>query len=163
MVAYADKQEDWKPMTENEDVLGPAPISAKDLRMRMAEKELEDAKKAMAKRKRMEQEQEEFRHYFMTSDVTDQERQRIRSKAQRLAENGQTEMCIGTFPSDFCTDGGRAINNNLPDWPSTLTGRAAKAYELWEKNAKPLGYKFEARVLNYPKGIIGDIGLYVKW
>jgi len=150
-------------MTENKDDFGAAPISATDLRKRMADRELEDAKKAMAKRKQMEAEQDEFRRYFMSSDVTEQDRQRIRQRAMRLAEQGQTEICILSFPSDFCSDGGRAINVDLQDWPSTLTGRAAKLFELWEQNAKPMGYRLEARVLNYPKGIIGDIGLYVTW
>ncbi len=150
-------------MTGKMEAFGAAPISAKDLRMRMAERDLEDAKKAMAKRKQMEAEQEEFRLYFMSSDVTEQDRERIRRRAMRLADQGQTEICVLSFPSDFCSDGGRAINNNLPEWPGTLAGRAAKLYALWEQNAKPLGYKLEARVLNYPKGIIGDIGLYVMW
>ena len=150
-------------MAEKSEAFGAAPISASDLRRRMADRELEDAKKAMAKRKQMEDEQEEFRRYFMSSEVTEQDRQRIRQKAMRLADQGQTEICILSFPSDFCSDGGRAINNHLPDWPDTLTGRAAKLFQLWEQNAKPMGYRLEARVLNYPKGIIGDIGLYVMW
>jgi hypothetical protein len=150
-------------MTDKKEAFGPTPISASDLRMRMAEREMEDSEKAMAKRKEMEAEQEEFRKYFMSSEVTDNDRQRIRQRALQLAEQGQTEICILSFPSDFCSDGGRAINNNLPDWTNTLTGRAEKLYALWEQNAKPMGYKLEARVLNYPNGIIGDIGLYVTW
>ena len=35
-------------MSDNNKAFGPAPISASDLRMRMAEKELANAKKAMA-------------------------------------------------------------------------------------------------------------------
>jgi hypothetical protein len=70
---------------------------------------------------------------------------------------------ILSFPSEFCADGGRAINNNESDWPTSLTGRAKQVFDLWEQNAKPLGFKLEARVLNYPKGIIGDIGLFVLW
>ena len=44
-----------------------------------------------------------------------------------------------------------------------MTGRARKLFEIWETNAKPLGYKLEARILNYPGGKIGDVGLFVKW
>ena len=150
-------------MVEKQEAFAAAPVTASELRLRMAERELADAKKAMQKRKQIEAEHEEFRNYFMNSDVTDDDRRRIRQKAMRLAEQGQTEMCVLSFPSDFCSDGGRAINNSHSDWPSTLTGRAAKLFAVWEKNAKPLGYRLEARVLNYPKGIIGDIGLYVLW
>jgi hypothetical protein len=141
----------------------PQSISAKELRARMAEKELEQAKKAIARRDHVEKEAAEFKDYFMRSEVTDDDRRRVRERVARLAEQGQTEMCVLSFPSDFCSDGGRAINNFEPDWHKTLTGRAAKIFALWEQNAKPLGYKLEARVLNYPKGIIGDIGLYVRW
>ena len=150
-------------MTTEKDPAGSPPMSAKELRSRMAEKELEQANKAMAQREQAEKEAAEFKDYFMGSEVTDDDRRRIREKAARLAEQGQTEICVLTFPSDFCSDSGRAINNFEPDWQKTLTGRAAKIFELWEQNAKPLGYKLEARVLNYPQGIIGDIGLYVRW
>lgn len=150
-------------MANEKDKVGPPPMSAKELRTRMAEKELEKANKAMAGREQAEKEAAEFKDYFMNSEVTDDDRRRIREKAARLAEQGQTEICVLTFPSDFCSDGGRAINNFDPDWPKSLTGRAAQMHALWEQNAKPLGYRLEARVLNYPKGIIGDIGLYVSW
>ncbi len=150
-------------MANQKNDVGSSPISAKELRARMAEKELEQASKAMEGHKQAEKEALEFKDYFMTSEVTDDDRRRLREKAGRLAEQGQTEICVLTFPSDFCNDGGRAINNFEPDWPKSLSGRAEKLYTLWEQNAKPLGYKLEARVLNYPKGIIGDIGLYVRW
>ena len=150
-------------MTDKKETLGAAPISAKELRARMADKELEQANKAMSKREQLDKEQEEVKDYFMNSEVSDDDRRRLREKVARLAEQGHTEMCVLTFSSDFCGDGGRAINTFQPDWPTTLTGRAAKFFALWEQNAKPLGYKLEARVLNYPKGIIGDIGLFVSW
>lgn len=150
-------------MANQKDDVGASPMSAKELRARMAEKELEQAGKAMERHKQAEKEASEFKDYFMNSEVTDDDRRRLREKAARLAEQGQTEICVLTFPSDFCNDGGRAINNFEPEWPQSLTGRAQKLYALWEQNAKPLGYRLEARVLNYPKGIIGDIGLFVRW
>jgi hypothetical protein len=77
----------------------------------MAEKELEQANKSMAKREQLDKEQEEVKDYFMNSEVSDDDRRRLREKVARLAEQGQTEMCVLTFSSDFCGDGGRAINN----------------------------------------------------
>ena len=150
-------------MTNQNESTGSTPKTAKEIRSLMAEKELEEAKKVQQKQARAEKEAAEFKDYFMSSEVTDDDRQRIRAKIERLAGQGQTEMCVLTFPSDFCSDGGRAVNNALPDWESTLTGRAAKIYKLWEQVGKPLGFSLEARVLNYPKGIIGEIGLFVKW
>ena len=115
--------------TEDKSGLPPT-MSAKELRARMAEKELEQASKALASREQAEKEAAEFKDYFMRGEVTDEDRRRFREKAARLAEQGQTEICVVTFPSDFCSDGGRAINNFEPDWHKTLTGRAAKAYSL---------------------------------
>ncbi len=123
----------------------------------------EEPKRVKEKHARAEKEAAEFKDYFMSSEVTEDDRPRIEAKIKRLAGQGRTEMCVLTFPSDFCSDGGRSVNNFDPDWKGTLTGRAAKTYNLWEQVGKPLGFKLEARVLNYPKGIIGDIGLFVRW
>ena len=149
-------------MSEREETIGH-PITAQELRLRMAEKELEEARKALENEKKLGAVEAELHDFFMNSEVSDRDRQRIRDRVLRLAEQGHTELCVLTFPADFCSDGGRAINNFESDWPESLTGRAAKLYDLWEANAKNLGYRLEARVLNYPKGIIGDIGLYVLW
>lgn len=139
------------------------PLSAEDLRKRMAERELEEAKKAIEKQKKAQSEEAEFKDFFMRGEITDEERERFRNRVLALAERGETEACVMTFPSSFCSDGGRAINNFEADWHKTLIGRAATAFELWDRNAKPLGYKLQARVLSYPNGIIGDIGLYITW
>jgi hypothetical protein len=45
----------------------------------------------------------------------------------------------------------------------SLTGFAKAFYDAYEDLAKPQGYKIIAKVLNYPNGMIGDIGLYVSW
>ena len=139
------------------------PISAHQLRLRMAEKELEEARKALENQKKLDSAEAEVREYFLNSEVTDRDRKRIRDKVLRLADQGHTELCVLTFPASFCSDGGRAINNFEADWYKSLTGRAAKLYGLWESNAKPLEFKLEARILNYPNGMIGDIGLFVLW
>ncbi len=138
-------------------------IPAAELRKRMAEKQAEKAAQAAGRSKVLEEEEEQFRRFFMTSEVTEEDIGRIRETVYRLAERGETSFMIAKFPSDFCADGGRAINNNEPDWPKTLTGRAEQMYDRWRTNAKPLGYKLKAEVLNYPQGIIGEIGLFVEW
>jgi len=138
-------------------------VSAHDLRQHMAEIESQKAMEAMAKAKARAAEKEEFKNYFLKTDVTDNDRARIRQMALRMAERGETECMVIQFPAEFCTDGGRRVNNDDPDWPHSLTGRAQKLFEIWEKNARPLGYKVEARILNYPGGKIGDVGLFLKW
>jgi len=139
------------------------PVSAKDLRKHMAEVESRKASEALAKAKARTEEEEEFKKKFLKADVTENDRNRIRQRVLGAAERGDSEFMVIQFPAAFCTDGGRRINNDLSDWPDSLTGQARKLFEIWEANAKPLGYRLEARILNYPGGKIGDVGLYVKW
>jgi hypothetical protein len=51
----------------------------------------------------------------------------------------------------------------LPDWPDSLEGFAKKAYEFYQKELRPLGYKLHAQVIDFPGGMPGEIGLFLKW
>jgi hypothetical protein len=71
---------------------------------------------------------------------------------------------VYSFPSDLCTDSGRAINNNdNPHWPETLQGKAKEFYDRYQEFGKPGGYKLKAMVINFPGGIPGDIGFLLNW
>jgi hypothetical protein len=37
------------------------------------------------------------------------------------------------------------------------------AYEAWRDHLRPLGFGLQARVLDYPGGMPGDIGLFLTW
>lgn len=148
--------------SKDDDTIAPL-SSAEELRAKMAQKQAEEAEKKLQQKRKHEEELNELKTYFMTSKITDEERQQFREKVYRLADQGQSELMVFSFPSEFCSDGGRAINNKEPDWPESLAGRAKQAFDLWEQNSKHLGFKLEARVLNYPGGVIGDIGLFVSW
>jgi hypothetical protein len=50
-----------------------------------------------------------------------------------------------------------------PRWPGTLRGEAAEIYLRWERDLKPHGFHLTARVLDFPGGIPGDIGLFLVW
>ena len=67
------------------------------------------------------------------------------------------------FSSEYCTDGGRAINNLEPDWPQSLTGFAKRAYEFWQKELQPKGYKLRAQIMDFPGGMPGDVGIFFRW
>ena len=83
--------------------------------------------------------------------------------ARQAAENGQKEFMLLRFPSQLCSDEGRAINAVEPNWASTLRGEAAEIYLRWERDLKPRGFRLSARVLDFPGGIPGDIGLFLAW
>ncbi len=67
------------------------------------------------------------------------------------------------FSSKLCTDSGRAINNNDPNWPATLQGKSKSFYEFFIARGQPQGFKLKAQILDFPKGMPGDIGLIVSW
>jgi len=84
-------------------------------------------------------------------------------RAREAAEHGSKEFMLLRFPSDLCSDGGRAINVPEPNWPETLRGEAAEVYLRWERDLKPRGFHLTARVLDFPGGEPGDIGLFLGW
>jgi uncharacterized membrane protein len=79
------------------------------------------------------------------------------------AQHGHIEALVFRFPSELCTDGGRAINNDLPEWPQTLTGQARELYRYWQETLRPAGYRLRAAILDYPQGIPGDAGFTLSW
>lgn len=84
-------------------------------------------------------------------------------RAREAAEGGEREFLLLRFPGDLCSDGGRAINAALPEWPQTLRGEAAELYLRWENQLQPRGFHLAARVLDFPGGKPGDIGLFLGW
>jgi hypothetical protein len=62
---------------------------------------------------------------------------------------------------DHRSDGGRAVNAPRADWPKTLRGEAAEIYLRREHDLKPHGFGIAARVLDFPGGMPGDIGLFL--
>jgi CBS domain-containing protein len=95
--------------------------------------------------------------------VSGEEWRALLHQAREAAEHGLKEFLLLRFPSGLCSDGGRAINTEQPDWPTTLRGEAAEMYLRWERELRPNGFHLGARVLNFPGGMPGDIGLFLLW
>jgi CBS domain-containing protein len=95
--------------------------------------------------------------------LTDDHWRGVLHQARIAAEHGEKEILILQFPHELCSDGGRAINVAEPDWPSTLRGEAAEAYLRFERDLKPRGFHLIAKVISFPEGYIGDIGLFLHW
>ena len=38
-----------------------------------------------------------------------------------------------------------------------------KVYDYWQANLKPGGFRLIARIINYPGGKPGDVGLFFTW
>jgi CBS-domain-containing membrane protein len=95
--------------------------------------------------------------------IDDQAWQSTLAKAAEAAEHGAKEYLLLRFPGALCSDGGRAINAPLPDWPRTLRGEAAEIYLRWDHELRARGFHLTARVLEFPGGFPGDIGLFLSW
>jgi CBS domain-containing protein len=95
--------------------------------------------------------------------ISDQSWRTLVHQARAAAERSEKEYMLLEFPSQLCSDGGRAINVAEPDWPATLRGDAAEIYLRWERDLKPKGFHLAARVLDFPGGVLGDIGLFLVW
>lgn len=88
---------------------------------------------------------------------------RLMGKLRAAAQRGETELLVMRFPVALCDDRGRAINNSEADWPQTLRGRPRQAYEFWRDRLKPAGYQLKAMIIEWPGGLPGDVGFFLKW
>jgi len=150
--------------TTSADPLAGLP-SAKDLMKQIA---LREAEKASAARRELTAAEAEKRELIeklsKASGISDEERlTRAAAIIKRAAANGLTEVEVGRFPNQLCTDRGRAINQAEPGWEKTLTGVPKELFEFWEKHLKPRGYKVAFQIVDYPGGMPGDVGITLKW
>lgn len=98
------------------------------------------------------------------SGVSDEERlKRAASIIKSAVRNKLTEVEVGRFPNQLCTDRGRAIIQAEPGWEDTLTGLPKELYQFWQKHLAPLGYKIHARIVDWPHGMPGDVGVSLSW
>jgi hypothetical protein len=118
-----------------------------------------------------------FRQRLETFKVTPANVEAVLSRIRSAFDRGETELMLTSFPSSFCTDNGRAINNpdlaapqpagaatsDEPAWLATLPSGARAVYEHWRTSLRPGGFGFSARIINYPGGKPGDVGLFFTW
>ena len=69
---------------------------------------------------------------------------------ERAVSNGLHEVQVYRFPNQLCTDRGRAINQQEPGWPETLTGVPREIYRLWDRHFRSRGYKLRAEIVSFP-------------
>ncbi|MDI7864479.1 hypothetical protein MRS76_21320 [Rhizobiaceae bacterium n13] len=148
--------------TKKPDPNSPIP-SAEKLRMNILERQLADMDREDKLKEAQRKEHTKFADEFFKKHVSDEERAIIQRVVMRAVNEGKMEALVYSFPSDFCTDSGRAINNADPDWPSTLQGKAKELYDRFKEVAQPQGYHLKAMVISFPGGVPGDIGFYLSW
>jgi hypothetical protein len=114
-------------------------------------------------RQKQEKMKKDLHEAFMGRDVHPEVVNRVNAAVRIAAKQGHHQIEVMTFPCTYCNDGGRRINNLLPDWPQSLEGFAKRAYDFYDKELKPLGFKVNAQVISYDKGVPGTIAMYLKW
>lgn len=150
-------------MSDTKIDLNAPVVSADQLRMSILQKEMEKLEAQDKAREAEQKKMADFADDFLHHHITDEERVMVRRLVTNAVKDGRFEAMVYSFPSDLCTDSGRAINSADPGWPKTLQGKAKEFYDAYEATAKPLGYRLKAMVINFPGGIPGDIGLFLNW
>ena len=130
---------------------------------------------------RKEEELAAFRQRLDNFQLTDAIIKSGLDRIRRAFERGESELMFASFPCDFCTDGGRAVVNagvpainkptkeeatrqaEEPNWLLTMPAGVRKVHVYWRENLKPGGFGFAARIISYPGGKPGDVGLFFTW
>ncbi|WBV43074.1 hypothetical protein [Pseudoroseomonas cervicalis] len=130
------------------------------------EKHRIEAEKQAAERaaaQRAAEELAERRAAFEARPFSGADRKAMLRHIHEAFDRGERELMLVAFPSSFCPDGGRRINHALEGWPEELPGYARRLYDFWHEALRPGGFGFNARIVNYPHGMPGDVGLFVTW
>lgn len=138
-------------------------LSVEQLRTYMAGKKTAEAAQEQGFKKAQEAAKQHYIEQLDSFEITEANIARAMARIREAAQRGECELMLLRFPSDMCTDSGRAINNALPGWEHTLASLPLRVYEVWQKRFRDLGYHFAARVLDYPGGMPGDTGIFFTW
>lgn len=139
--------------------------AAADCRRQIAEVQAKKAAEELRKQAAAEaQKKALMKQLEKPTGVSDEQRMQKASSIIRNAVNaGKTEVFIGRFPNDLCTDGGRAINQMEQGWETTLIGLPKEVFSFWERFLKPRGYRIRFQIIDYSSGVPGDIGVTLVW
>ncbi|HEY8129723.1 MAG TPA: hypothetical protein VIF39_13600 [Hyphomicrobium sp.] len=138
-------------------------LRPEDLKMISSDAEMEEVERERSLKQKKKQQEQELREAFMSRKVAPEAIDRINNAVRIAAQNGQHHLQVITFPSSYCSDGGRRINIADPEWPSTLTGFARDAYDFYETELRSLGYKLRAEIISFPGGMPGEVALLLAW
>lgn len=138
-------------------------LSAKDFQGLVSDHEQQEAHHRLDARRAAAEQRRQRVASLIDHHVSDAYWRSLLHQAREAAEHGEKEFMLLRFPSQLCSDGGRAINVTEPGWPGTLRGEAAEVYLRWERDLKPRGFHLVARILEFPDGKPGDVGLFIVW
>jgi hypothetical protein len=112
---------------------------------------------------RQQAEAKKYAEALEAYQLTDDDKDAIMRKIAKAFADGEKELMLFAFPCQLCGDGGRRINNTLEGWEETLPGAARRVFEFWRDDLQAKGFRFFARVISYPDGMPGDVGVFFSW
>jgi CBS domain-containing protein len=141
------------------------PADASEFRQLAVDFETEEHRKQEEERRAAAKLRSEQMNVLIGEHITEKRWRELLRRAREAAARGMKEFLFLRFPHDLCSDGGRAINalGGNGNWPETLRGEAAELYLRWKQDLRPHGFRLAARVLDFPGGVPGDIGLFLEW
>ncbi|HZU90592.1 MAG TPA: CBS domain-containing protein [Stellaceae bacterium] len=142
---------------------GGEPLQAESFRHLVADFRQREAEHQSAARRAAAAERRKRAEELIDRHISGDNWRALVHQARQAAEHGAKEFLLLRFPRELLSDGGRAVNAPEPDWPQTLRGEAAEIYLRWERDLKPRGFGIAARVLDFPGGMPGDVGLFLVW
>jgi CBS domain-containing protein len=137
--------------------------SAEDFRVLVAEHERHLDEERNAQHRALIEAREQRIKELAAQRLTESLWREMLTRSRAAATNGLTESMLIRFPSQLCTDGGRAINAPDPYWPDTLRGEPADVYRRWRNELHPRGFKIAAQIIDFPEGLPGDAALFLMW
>ena len=143
--------------------MNAAPPSASELRMLLLQEQMAESKKRETQMKREQDKLAKFTDDFLKTQVTEGEVAMVRRLVMNAVKDGKFEALVYSFPSELCTDSGRAINSGDPEWTETLQGKAKEFYNRYVEFGRPQGFKLKAMIVNFPGGMPGDVGFFLSW
>jgi len=143
--------------------MNTVPPSASELRMLLLQEQMAEAKKRESQAKREQDKLTKFTDDFLKTHVTEAEVAMVRRLVMNAVKEGKFEALVYSFPSELCTDSGRAINSGDPEWTETLQGKAKEFYNRYVEFGRPQGFKLKAMIVNFPGGMPGDVGFFISW
>jgi hypothetical protein len=141
----------------------PDLLRPEDLKMISSDAEMAEVDRERQLASKKKEQDQALHEAFMSRRVAPEAVERINNAVRIAAQNGHHHLEVITFPSSYCSDGGRRINIADAEWPTTLTGFAKDAYDFYDKELRPLGYKLRAEIINFPGGMPGEVSLSLAW
>ena len=129
----------------------------------IAEKEREKRAAEATASEHAREERHKLRKEFEKEEVPKDALQHILAMVQKAVDQGAKDVMVIHFPASFLPDEGRRINSGEKDWPEHLSGFAARAYQFYDKELRPRGFRLSASVIDFPGGKPGDIGFFLHW